>query len=402
VNLFVDSYNLGSTVMTNVQTSNTGILPSNFLVGGSGTTRAGNNAPQSSWNIIVTGGRFTLTNFWCYNYCSTAVCADRNIMASWSNLHVYHDSAITFSNNPSGALWFERPYRGVMSGAHVNIIARDSRETAIDSSAIQLFIGTGGKVYLDNVTVQTTTLAYVSKALRCSGSASGELYISNSSIDGFGSVQTAAFANGSGLMLNLFAVNSRFTNGPVNIFDFQNTKIVGCDFSGAVQIGCSALNVPTGDVNISSSKLGGTLTLQGISGNVLLTNNSLVGMNVNAQAGSIIPRFMLSGGYSTGVILFASGVNGATVTGIETERRIEFQNVKQYTVSGCTVKTASSESCLWANAQVSGFTVRSVFANNSIWIKTGTGGAGYTTFSANNLGGTYLDNNNDKQTISWI
>jgi hypothetical protein len=329
-----------------------------------------------------------------------AVAADRNMDVQWANINVLHDDANAFSNNPSGALWFETPLRGSITNAHVKLIARDSREASTDSSAIQLFLYNNSKYAINNVTFETATASYTKHAIRGSNNPGAELSISNSSFDCTGSA--IQLANLSGLMGNLNISNTQFLNGPVYLYDSADTKIENCLFTNDIFIGCSALNAPTGGLKVSNSKFTGQVTLQGIGGNVFWANNETAGMGVATQGGSQIPRLVITGGTSSGVIFLGSGINGALITGLETERKIEFQNVRQYTVSGCTIKTSVPEACLLANAQISGYTKRAVFANNSLWVQQGVSGAGFTVFGSNNLSGTYLDVNNDKQQFAWV
>ena len=87
------------------------------------------------------------------------------------------------------------------------------------------------------------------------------------------------------------------------------------------------------------------------------------------------------------------------IADLETERRVEIQNVGVAKVSGGLLKTATPEPILWFNPTIAGAMKQATVIGVSTYIKTGTSGAGYVSANANV--GNLTEIAPDKQTLAW-
>ena len=398
-----DQPDLGITYINNITTRDCGILPAAFNVDAASSVRADNYAPQGAFGMIVSFGRFILGNMFAHNYGSTAVTFDRNISASFDNIQVVHTDGNAFNNNPSGAVWNEFCDVCVGGNVEVKVSARDSRETAIDNSLLQIALSTNQRMVIDNVILETEAGANINKTIRGSLTTGSELFINGGSVIDADSNYSVRLLNGASTLSKIISITDlNCTGAPCEISD--SSKIVLTNFSTDGTLTCKGNNIAIGDV-IHKNVTSGTRSISGSSGNILISGGKTTGnMAVTSLFSSSFNRCRVVGGYyNTGNVTLTGGKE-AYMSGVTTDRAVEFRDVVTATANGNLLKTTAGETILSATPTSAGICVHASFTGNSLQVKTGTVGAGYVNISTNvgSGAGNRIDNQNDKITVAWV
>jgi len=425
----------GQTLVNNVYAQDVGLMPATFTVGGVAKVRADSYAPQGSFNFIVSHGDFAINNANVWNYASCGVTADRNRSFNASNVFIYNDSSIAFSNNPSGAFWLESCNTVNVSNLFVWVTNRDSRDTALDSSLLQIFASTGSQANFNNVVLLTdASTAKVRRIIRGSVYYNPSVFITNFYC--YGIVTAMASAINFAVLTNsvighdIKLKSGYLRNGSINVdqplsFAVDDVWCFGGTSGGSVILSVSGNSGITGSVNdvvVINSRLAGSFTNgvtiteslkvnnnERITGGVTCgTVTGFAQINGNSYIGGNIT--ITSGGSTVGIsnIMNNSQIVGTTtitaaknsrVSGNNTQQRIEIKDVQTFEVVGNTAKTDQGESIIWVNPVTAANVLAGVVSSNNVLIKTGTVGAGYVTLGAGVTGVT--DVNNNKLTVAW-
>jgi len=216
----------GETIVTNAYAKNVGILPVRLLIDGKNYNR--NNVqmmPQASFNFIVSHGKYTAHNLNVLNYGSTAVTADRNENFIGDDITITNNSAFTFSNNPSGGMWFEKCDNATIGNLKIKITSRDKRDLGFDSSAMHIF-SAGGNVSIDNLTIESGNLASLNKGLRGSLVGKCNILIKNFKLSGKYKTAGAQFALLDNSILSTIKIDVLNLDSPsVEFYGMQNVVI---------------------------------------------------------------------------------------------------------------------------------------------------------------------------------
>ena len=425
----------GQTLVNNVYAEDVGLMPATFTVGGVAKVRADAYAPQGSFNFIVSHGDFAINNANVWNYASCGVTADRNRSFNASNVFIYNDSSIAFSNNPSGAFWLESCNTSNVSNLFVWVTNRNSRDTALDSSLLQIFASTGSQANFTNVVLLTDpTTAKVRKIIRgsvfnnpsvnitnfyCYGittapSTTVDFAVLTNSVIGHdiklkggyvrhGSINVDqplslsvddvwCFGDTSGGNITVSVSGNAGITGSVSDVMIINNRLAGAFTNGVTVTGSLKVN--------NNERITGNVTCGTVTGFAQISGNSLIGGNIS----------ITSGGSTVGIsnVMNNSQISGTTtitaaknsrVSGNNTQQRIEIKDVQTFEVVGNTAKTDQAESIIWINPVTAANVLAGVISSNNVLIKTGTMGAGYVTLAGGVSGVT--DVNNNKLTVAW-
>lgn len=425
----------GRTLVNNVYAQDVGMMPASFTVGGVNKVRADSYAPQGSFNFIVSHGDFTINNAIVWNYASCGVTADRNRSFTASNVFIYHDDGNAFSNNPSGAFWLENVNTTNVSNLFVWVTDRDPRDTALDSSLLEIYSTAGSQTNFTNLVLLTNpSVAKVRRIVRGSLFENPSVNITNFYCYGIVTAPGVAFNFGvlpnSNIGHDVKLKNGYLRHGSINVdqpllLTIDDVWCYGDTFGGDITVSVSGNPGIVGSVNdvvITNNRLAGefvnTTTITGslkvnnnkrINGNVTCgTVSGFAQINDNAYIGGNVT--VTSGGSTVGIsnIMNNSEIVGTTniaaaknarVSGNNTDRRIELNEVQTFEIVGNTAKTDAAESCIWINPNTTANVLAGVISSNNALIKTGTVGAGYVTIKAGVSGVT--DVNNNKLTVAW-
>ncbi len=425
----------GRTLVNNVYAQDVGMMPATFTVGGVAKVRADPYAPQGSFNFIVSHGDFTINNAIVWNYASCGVTADRNRSFNASNVFIYHDDGNAFSNNPSGAFFLEDCNTTNVTNLFVQVTDRDSRDTALDSSLLQIFTTANSQTNFTNVVLLTDpTVAQVRKIIRGAVKDNPSININNFYCYGLSTstANTVSFAQlpNSVIGLDLNLTNGYIRHGSITIeqplyasvenvtlfgdtaggsilFDVSgnpgitgsvgHANITGCEIAGAIT---SSLNFTQSLKICENKRIVGTVSSAASSGNVQINDNAYIGGNISlsgASASSGIVNVM-NNAFIGGTTTLVRGLNGR-ISGNNTQQRIEIKDVQTFEIVGNTAKTANAEPIIWVNPITAANILAGVISSNNVLIKTGTVGAGYVTIAGGVSGVT--DVNNNKLTVAW-
>ena len=425
----------GRTLVNNVYAQDVGMMPATFTVGGVAKVRADPYAPQGSFNFIVSHGDFTINNAIVYNYASCGVTADRNRSFTASDIFIYHDDGNAFSNNPSGAFFLEACNTVNVSNLFVWVTDRQARDTALDSSLLEIFASTGSQTNFTNVVLLTDpTVPKVRKIIRGAMFNNPSVNITNFYCYGittspnitidFGVLPNSAIGH------DIKLKNGYLRHGSINVdqplaLSIDDVWCYGDTSGGDITVsvsGNSGITGSVGEVVILNNRLAGAFT-NGvtITGSLKVNNNKRINGNVacgtvtgfaqvneNSYIGGNVT--VTSGGYTVGVsnVMNNSEIVGTTtittaknsrVSGNNTDRRIEIKDVQTFEVVGNTAKTDAAEAIIWINPVITANILAGVISSNNVLIKTGTMGAGYVTIIGGVTGVT--DVNNNKLTVAW-
>lgn len=216
----------GETVVSNAYAKNVGILPLKLQIDGKKYGRDKiQMMPQGSFNFIVSFGNYTAHNLNVLNYGSTAVTADRNENFIADNITITNSSKFTFSNNPSGGMWFEKCANANIKKLKIKITSRDKRDLGFDSSAIHIF-SAGGNVTIDNLTIESGNLACLNKGLRGSLLGKCNVLIKNFKLSGNYKTAGAQFALLDSAILSTVKIDVLNLDSPsVDFYGMQNVVI---------------------------------------------------------------------------------------------------------------------------------------------------------------------------------
>ncbi|WP_286882084.1 MULTISPECIES: hypothetical protein [unclassified Cupriavidus] len=421
----------GRTQVNNVYAENVGLLPTTFLVGGVSTNFATSTAfPQGSFNFLVSFGDYSISNAVVWNYGATAITSDRNTTFNGSNIYVLCTAANAVSNNPSGAIWDEACGRFTLTNAVVDIRARDPRDYAQDSCALQLFVLDNQQVDLTNIIVKgNVSTAVANRAFRGSlfGSSAGQVInITNVHIDGLYVANAINFALSPNSVIDArIRMSQVYVASGVCNFDQPNVlELTNIQTSGDVTISTSGNHGITGAVAIVSLRdsninnfsctttVAGTITVddnETINGNVSISTctgqvsvsgNKAIAGSINLSSGNpTIGSFCIANNAYVVGITTVTFARSAIVNGNHTTRRIEIKDVQTFNVTGNTAKTNTSESIIWINPVTAANILAGVISSNNVLIQTGTVGAGFVTIGGGVTNVT--DVNNNKVTTNW-
>lgn len=425
----------GRTLVNNVYAQDVGMMPATFTVGGVAKVRADAYAPQGSFNFIVSHGDFTINNAIVWNYASCGVTADRNRSFNASNVFIYHDDGNAFSNNPSGAFFLEDCNTTNVSNLFVWVTNRDSRDTALDSSLLEIFASTGSQTNFTNVVLLTDpTTAKVRKIIRGAMFNNPSVNITNFYCYGITTSPSITIDFGvlpnSSIGHDIKLKNGYLRHGSINVdqplaLSIDDVWCYGDTSGGDITVsvsGNAGITGSVGDVMITNNRLAGAFT-NGvtITGSLKVNNNKRINGNVtcgtvtgfaqvneNSYIGGGVT--VTSGGSTVGIsnVMNNSEIVGTTtitaaknsrVSGNNTDRRIEIKDVQTFEIVGNTAKTDAAEAIIWINPVVAANILAGVISSNNVLIKTGTVGAGYVTIIGGVSGVT--DVNNNKLTVAW-
>lgn len=425
----------GRTLVSNVYAEDVGILPTAYLVGNIAKTRADAFAPQGSFNFIVSHGNYTINNAEVKNYASCGVTADRNLSFNSNNVYISNSSAFSFSNNPSGAFWLELCPNANVSNLIVDISNRDSRDTALDSSALQLYVGDNSQTNIANLIILgNNSTAKVRKHVRGSVKDNATVFINNFYVSGL----TTSLANAISFALlpnaviesNINLSDGLLQSGSITIeqpyeANINNVQVIGADGSGNVYIALagnpgitgtvatvqisdsninglisSTVNV-TRSLKINSNKyIGSSISSSASSGTISVSDNTYIGGSLDLTGASATSGIahVLGNGTLNGITTLFSGKNGR-VSNNTTNRRIEIKDVQTFEIIGNTAKTNAAEPIIWINPVTAANILAGVISSNNVLIKTGTVGAGYISIGGGVTGVTNVNNN--QLTVNW-
>lgn len=425
----------GRTLVNNVYAQDVGMMPATFTVGGVAKVRADPYAPQGSFNFIVSHGDFTINNAIVWNYASCGVTADRNRSFTASNIFIYHNDGNAFSNNPSGAFFLEDCNTTNVSNLFVWVTDRDARDTALDSSLLEIFATGGSQTNFNNVVLLTDpTTPKVRKIIRGSMFNNPAVTITNFYCYGIttnpsATVDFAVLPN-SAIGHDIKLKNGYVRDGSINVdqplaLSIDDVWLYGDTSGGNITVSVSGNPGITGsvsDVMITNNRLAGAftngVTITGtlkvnnnkrINGNVTcgvvtgfaqINENSYIGGNISVNSGGSTVGIsnVMNNSQIVGTTTIATAKN-SRVSGNNTEQRIEIKDVQTFEVVGNTAKTSNAESIIWINPNTVANVLAGVISSNNVLIKTGTVGAGYVTIIGGVTGVT--DVNNNKLTVAW-
>lgn len=425
----------GRTLVNNVYAQDVGMMPATFTVDGVARVRADPYAPQGSFNFIVSHGDFTINNAIVWNYASCGVTADRNRSYTASNVFIYHNDGNAFSNNPSGAFWLEDCNTTNVSNLFVWVTDRDARDTALDSSLLEIFATAGSQTNFNNVVLLTDpSVAKVRKIIRGAMFNNPSVNITNFYCYGVTTDTTKvidfAVLPNSAIGHDIKLKNGYLRHGSINVdqplaLTIDDVWCYGDTSGGDITVSVSGNPGIVGsvaDVVITNNRLAGAFVNQTtITGSLKVNNNKRIDGNVtcgtvtgfaqindNSYIGGNVS--VTSGGSTVGIsnIMNNSQIVGTTniaaaknarVSGNNTQRRIELNEVQTFEIVGNTAKTDAAESCIWVNPNTVANVLAGVISSNNTLIKTGTVGAGYVTIIGGVTGVT--DVNNNKLTVAW-
>lgn len=179
----------GETYLEYGDAKNIGIFPKNILVDNKlYSTAEGKYMPQSSFNFIVSFGTFYASNINVQNYASTGLTGDRNLYFEGKNIKLSSDNPNIYSNNPSGALWFEACKKVYVKDSNISVTKRSRLDSNFDSSAVHLY-GINSYIIIDNLVIHSDKLS-LNKGIR--GSMSGDNYITINNLDVSGEFKSEA------------------------------------------------------------------------------------------------------------------------------------------------------------------------------------------------------------------
>ena len=382
----------GVTNLRGYVAKNCGILPASFTVDGVTKTRADAVAPQGAFGCIVSYGTFNHSDVFVYNYGSTGVTPDRNISAMGKNIKIWHDDPNAFSNNSSGAYWDECCGNCTVDGLEIRISARDARETALGSCALQIFKQTSGTFTASNVVIETSGTANIDKDIRGSLSAGAQVGINGYSLESNASNTSISMLQLSGWSAKIELSGGRVRGAPMHITQSQNLIVDGLDFDQDIIIGQS-LPAAIGDVTLTDVDCA-ALAIDGSIGSVKINGGTVSSIVTSGLNGSL----SMDGGFRINGISDITGYNSLYIGDVETSRRCNIRDVKRMKAVGSTFKTDQPEHCLRIAPSSTGIMAQATLIGVSCWIKTGTSGAGYT--ATGNIG-NLTEISPDNRTFAW-
>ena len=386
----------GVTNLNSYVARNCGILPSSFTVDGVQKGRSDPVAPQGAFGCIVTYGTFNHSDIFVTNYGSTAVTPDRNITAMGKNIKIIHTDPNGFSNNGSGAYWDEACGYCNVDGLEIRIIARDPRETACESSCLQIFKGVSQSFIATDVVIETVNGSNIDKGIRGSLSAGARVNINNYDLEMNGARAAVTMYQLSGLSASIKLSNGRTRGSKIRLTQAGVIEINNLDSDIDVIVD-SSLPGPIGDVKITNIACK-ILTINNSNGNVVLTNVRVSG-SLNSVGYDGNGSFSLVGSSFIKGTTLISKYKRSQICDLETERRLEIADVGFVKITGGTLKTSAPEPILWLNPSTDGIMSQATVVGTSLYVKTGTVGSGYIV--ATSAVGKLTELVTDKQTIVW-
>lgn len=380
----------GSTHMETAYTEDCGILPSSFTVDGVAKSFSDNYAPQGSFNLCVSFGRFTFGSFTVRNYGATAVTADRNISCLGGNVDIYHNNNRGWSNNPSGAFWDEACGVCEVDNLNISIMERDSRDyttAGFDSSALQIFKKNGQKFKVRNLVIANNEVnPMVRRSMRMSVAGEADISINGFSLSGLTS--DAAYVC-SALPDNAIASRLRMGDGEIKSGNFVLDSLRSISFND-VHAPNSILSVAlpgnpgiTGEVDsvtLDGGRIGSVITTTVMNEFSMSAANCTGELLFNARIRSIV----VNGNPWINGPITANVANSASITGNgRIESYVKIGDVQLFNI-GCNgeIRTSVGAPAVWVAPTVESNIKGGTIVGNNVTITTGTVGAGFISVPA--------------------
>ena len=429
----------GRTLVSDVYAEDVGLLPDNFNVDSVNKTFSGTAyAPQGSFNFLVIGAEYNISNASVKNYASCGVTADRNQRFTANNITITNDSSRSFSNNPSGAFWIENCETSNVNNLMIDVTARATIDTTgLDNSLLQIYLKNGNKAFFNNVFLKTdNSTAYVNKFIRGSIKDTTHCNIENFHVSG----TCRNLDDGvSFLMLpnSVIGHDIRLAHGYIDRGDIKieqpfnvtidDVYLKAAEGNGDILLPVGANSGITGTVEsasiVNSYVNGGITNSSNFTKSFNIANNKRIGsiastgagntgkyvISDNARIGGNI-AIICAGSTSTAAVEIrgnaliegvtrVDGANSAIISGNNTERRLTIEDVQNFQVVGNTAKTDAGEPCIWINPTTASNILSGVINGNSCLIKTGTSGAGHITLGSGVT--NVMEGVNNKLTVAW-
>ena len=429
----------GRTLVSDVYAEDVGLLPDNFNVDSVNKTFSGTAyAPQGSFNFLVIGAEYNISNASVKNYASCGVTADRNQRFTANNITITNDSSRSFSNNPSGAFWIENCETSNVNNLMIDVTARATIDTTgLDNSLLQIYLKNGNKAFFNNVFLKTdNSTAYVNKFIRGSIKDTTHCNIENFHVSG----TCRNLDDGvSFLMLpnSVIGHDIRLAHGYIDRGDIKieqpfnvtidDVYLKAAEGNGDILLPVGANSGITGTVesasivnsyvnggitnssnftkslNIVSNKHIGSIasTGAGNTGKYVISDNARIGGNLAIIcAGSTSTAAVeIRGNALIEGVTRVDGANSAIISGNNTERRLTIEDVQNFQVVGNTAKTDAGEPCIWINPTTASNILSGIVTGNNCLIKTGTSGAGHITLGSGVT--NVMEGVNNKLTVAW-
>ena len=429
----------GRTLVSDVYAEDVGLLPDNFNVDSVNKTFSGTAyAPQGSFNFLVIGAEYNISNASVKNYASCGVTADRNQRFTANNITITNDSSRSFSNNPSGAFWIENCETSNVNNLMIDVTARATIDTTgLDNSLLQIYLKNGNKAFFNNVFLKTdNSTAYVNKFIRGSIKDTTHCNIENFHVSG----TCRNLDDGvSFLMLpnSVIGHDIRLAHGYIDRGDIKieqpfnvtidDVYLKAAEGNGDILLPVGANSGITGTVEsasiVNSYVNGGITNSSNFTKSFNISNNKRIGSISSAAAGFTAKAVVNDNAHISGGLVFSNsgstgssaveirgngliegvtrvdGTNNAIISGNNTERRLTIEDVQHFQVVGNTAKTDAAEPCIFVNPTTASNILSGVINGNSCLIKTGTSGAGHITLGSGVT--NVMEGVNNKLTVAW-
>ena len=429
----------GRTLVSDVYAEDVGLLPDNFNVDSVNKTFSGTAyAPQGSFNFLVIGAEYNISNASVKNYASCGVTADRNQRFTANNITITNDSSRSFSNNPSGAFWIENCETSNVNNLMIDVTARATIDTTgLDNSLLQIYLKNGNKAFFNNVFLKTdNSTAYVNKFIRGSIKDTTHCNIENFHVSG----TCRNLDDGvSFLMLpnSVIGHDIRLAHGYIDRGDIKieqpfnvtidDVYLKAAEGNGDILLPVGVNSGITGTVEsasiVNSYVNGGITNSSNFTKSFNISNNKRIGSISSAAAGFTAKAVVNDNAHISGGLVFSNsgstgssaveirgngliegvtrvdGTNNAIISGNNTERRLTIEDVQHFQVVGNTAKTDAAEPCIFVNPTTASNILSGVINGNSCLIKTGTSGAGHITLGSGVT--NVMEGVNNKLTVAW-
>ncbi|WP_076550962.1 hypothetical protein [Chryseobacterium ureilyticum] len=230
---------LGQTTIGYAYAENVGQLPDYILLDKKKrSTKDGVFMAQSSFNFVVSYGNFYADKLEVENYGSTAVTPDRNSFFKAKDIIIRNNLNKSYSNNPSGALWFEACQKVEVENVDIDISKRNFNDYRFDNSAIYIY-GYNSNIQINNVKINANDKT-LNKGIK--GAFKGKNFVNIDQVDltgkfrdksiFFGDLDSSADISLNFKTLNVNANDVLFYNvKKINISNFQKNNLNDVSFS---------------------------------------------------------------------------------------------------------------------------------------------------------------------------
>lgn len=230
---------LGQTTIGYAYAKNVGQLPEYILLDKKQrSTKEGTFMAQSSFNFVVSYGNFYADKLEVENYGSTAVTPDRNTFFKAKNIIIRNNLNKSYSNNPSGALWFEACKKVEVENVDIDISRRNANDYRFDNSAMYIY-GNNSNIQINKVKINANDKT-LNKGIKGAFKGENIVNIDQADLNGkfrdksifFGDLDNSANISLNFKILNVNANNVLFYNiKNIKILNFQTNNINDVSFS---------------------------------------------------------------------------------------------------------------------------------------------------------------------------